>query len=188
MCTFVTKVELQVHSKCHKIWKMWETIYFVLWWLSSHEWVIHLSLKKQCPMVKHAFEALTCHFDRLQFFTRLKTNNFNRLFKCSHQREACKTSPVAAALLCSYLNSRIIFQRLLMYNWSADQSNLKAFLTQKAGCRSSLSASWTLTATARFRLTPRRPWLFSGMYEGWIMGQKKDNILQCWKFIAGQQA
>lgn len=67
-------------------------------------------------MVKRIFDALRCHFDRLQFFTHLKTNHFNLLFKCSHQRDACEISPVATALLCSYLNSRIIFQRLLMYN------------------------------------------------------------------------
>lgn len=60
-------------------------------------------------MVKRIFKA------QITVFTRLKINHINVLFECSHQREACEVSLVATALLCSYLNSRIIFQRLLMY-------------------------------------------------------------------------
>lgn len=60
-----------------------------------------------------------------------------------------------------------------MCEWSEDQHDPKAFLTKRTGCGSSLSASWVFAATARFPLTHRRPWHFSGTYERWITGHKK---------------
>lgn len=85
-----------------------------------------------------------------------------------------------------YLNSRISLQHLFMWLICRPVKPEGIPHPERASAVDSHSLpAKVLAATARFLLTPRGPWHFSGMYEGWITGhKKKDNVLQCWKCMA----